>query len=304
MKEISNYNPMIYVCPDVHCRSFYKPLLQVKDKPIIFNGDFMCPYWWEGHSDEEGIENLKEIFNFARNNKNVILLAGNHCENYIWSPMSFMRTDREYYKELHKLYRDNIDLLRPIYKIKDTIFTHAGISSGWVNTMNNIFKQEGKDFQLTEENIIPYIENEWVLELQSDQAPNQNFMNTSLNSPIFCIGRSRGGDAPYGGPFWSDFNADYWYRPETNDKNWNIYQVFGHTQRELTGSIGFADGAACIDSRAIFEYNLDTHEIKPSEINDEKTKAKISKKDWKGGFIRFTDKLKEGESGSIWDNSF
>ena len=71
-------NDIAILIPDVHNRSFYRPVLQITDKPVIFNGDFMCPYWWEGYSDEEGIENLKEIFNFARNNKNVILLAGNH----------------------------------------------------------------------------------------------------------------------------------------------------------------------------------------------------------------------------------
>jgi len=46
------------------------------------------------------------------------------------------------------------------------------------------------------------------------------------------------------------------------------------------------DGLACIDSRAIFEYYPDTHLIKPSEINDEKTKAEIPEKAWEGDTIR------------------
>lgn len=35
----------IYIVPDVHCRSFYKPILQIKDKPIVFLGDYMDPYY-------------------------------------------------------------------------------------------------------------------------------------------------------------------------------------------------------------------------------------------------------------------
>jgi hypothetical protein len=41
-------------------------------------GDYMDPYYWEGFTDEEGIEKTREVFDFARNNKNVTLLTGNH----------------------------------------------------------------------------------------------------------------------------------------------------------------------------------------------------------------------------------
>jgi hypothetical protein len=205
--------------------------------------------------------------------------------------MGFERTSQLYYKELHKLYRDNIDLFHPIYKIGDTIFTHAGISSGWINTMNSDFEYDGKDFRLTQDNIIPYIENEFQLELQNDVASNEHFGYASLNSPIFCIGRSRGGDAPYGGPFWNDFYDDYHYHPE----GWNCYQICGHQQREMTGSIGIQDGLACVDSRAIFEYDLDTHLIKPSQLNDEETKEKITDLYWQGATIRFNNDIKKGK---------
>ena len=281
----------IYVVGDVHCRSFYKPVLNIKDKPVIFLGDYMDPYYWEGFSDEEGIANLEEIFEFARKNKNVILLIGNHDASYIWSFMGFERTSREFYSELHRLYRDNIDLLHSVYQINDTVFSHSTINSGWINCLNGTFKHEGKDFQLTKDNILSYIENEFQLELQNDKAPNQHFWGGSLNSPIFWIGRSRGGDAAYGSSLWSDFYDDYWNRPF----DWNLYQVTGHQQQERTGSTFSKDGAVCIDSRAIFEYNLDTHFIKPSDLNDEKTKAEISKESWKGTTIRFRPDIKKGE---------
>lgn len=71
-------NNKILICPDLHCRSFYKPLLDTKDQRIIFLGDYMDPYSNEDTSDEQGIANLEEIIDFAKQNSNVTLLVGNH----------------------------------------------------------------------------------------------------------------------------------------------------------------------------------------------------------------------------------
>lgn len=38
----------------------------------------MDPYRYEGTDDKDGIENLEEIIDHARNNKNITLLVGNH----------------------------------------------------------------------------------------------------------------------------------------------------------------------------------------------------------------------------------
>jgi hypothetical protein len=157
--------------------------------------------------------------------------------------------------------------------------------------MNSIFEEKESSFRITEESVIPYIENEFALELKNDTAPNQHFMYSSLNSPIFCIGRSRGGDDPYGGPFWADFEYDHWYRPD----DWKCYQICGHQQGEHTGLVRTGDYIACLDSRAIFEYYPDTHFVKPSEINDEKTKAEIPEKAWKGATIGPRQGFEESE---------
>lgn len=280
----------IYILGDIHTRSFYKPILQVKDYPVIFLGDYMDPYYWEGFTDEEGIEKLKEIIEFARDNKNVILLVGNHDEEAIWSRMGFSRTDARFYEELHKIYRNNIDLFHPIYKIGDTIFSHAGICSGWINDINTRYESQESNFRLTEDNIIPYIENEWFNELKHDTAIQHGWYGT-LESPIFEIGTSRGGNAVYGGPFWADLYDDHWNRPF----DWKNYMITGHQQQEVTGSIYTKDGLACIDSRAIFEYNPETHFLVPSQLNDEETKAKIPDYAWEGKTIRFREDFKESK---------
>ena len=272
----------IYIVSDVHCRNFYKPILNVKDSKIIFLGDYMDPYFRENTSDEQGITNLEEIFDFARKNPNVILLVGNHDSSHIWSYMGFERTSRRYYAELHRIYRDNIDLLHPIYRIEDTIFTHAGISANWIYIQNEIYKNIGCAFRLSLENILDWIENEFKNELEKEVAVLR-YPVTDLESPIFDIGSSRGGDCMFGGPLWSDFYSDYDKRP------WDIYQICGHQQRINTGTIGLKDGIACVDSRAIFEYDLDTHIIRPSLVNNEAVKKQIEDFNWKT--VEFTKTL-------------
>ena len=44
--------------------------------------------------------------------------------------MNFERTSYEHYDELHKLYRDNIELFHACKKIGNVLFTHAGVSDG------------------------------------------------------------------------------------------------------------------------------------------------------------------------------
>ena len=169
----------------------------------------------------------------------------------------------KFYPKLHQLYRENIDLIKSCYKINDILFTHAGVSNGWIDAMNWNWELNNKSFRLNQDNITLYIENEYLKELEQDKsiAPKKLSMWPYLESPIFCVGHARGGDAPSGGPVWCDFEYEY-YDPE----GWNITQVFGHTQGERTGIVRQKDNGYCLDSRSIFEMDLDTKEIKRSEL--------------------------------------
>lgn len=281
-------NNRIWVIPDVHCRNFYKPILNIKDEQVVFLGDYMDSYYWEGNSDKQGIDNLQEILEYAKNNKNVTLLFGNHDCSWMWSALGWERTSQKYYQELHKIYRDNVNLFSIAKRIGDTLFTHAGVCNGWINTMNNIFNHQNKNFQITQDNIVDYLTNEFLLELESDDVPNQHFMYSSLDSEIFCVGRSRGGRAPYGGPVWCDFYDDF-----NSPENWNLYQIFSHTQGEMTGLVRVNYNGACVDSRAIFEYYPEKHLIIPSQINDEKTKSEIYNSSWKGRQLGLVEEHEE-----------
>ena len=253
----------IIIVPDVHCRSFYKPVLKIEDKPIIFLGDYMDPYRYEGCIDEDGITNLEEIFDFARINPNVTLLCGNHDCSHIWSFLGWERTDYKYYEELHGLYRTHINLIHPCKKINNILFTHAGISNGWIKTINNIFEQKDSEFRINEDNVVNYIENEFFKELEHESAFG-GVWDSYLFSNIFDCGRYRGGYAPYGGPLWNDIAGEY-----SDPEGWEIKQIFGHTQLEKTGSKATVGNGTCIDSRSIFELDLNNFTFETPFLNEE-----------------------------------
>jgi hypothetical protein len=262
----------VIIIPDEHCRGLYKQVLNVKDTPIIFLGDYMDPYNFDGTCDEQGIANLEEIFDFAKSNPNVTLLVGNHDSSYIWSFMGFERTSYKFYSELHRLYRDNINLFKPCLRVNNVLFTHAGVCNTWVEVQNNRFEEDDSSFRITQDNIVDYIDNEFTLALK-DEFAKGNLRYAYLESPIFDIGWSRGDGAPAGGPFWSDFYDDY-----KDPENWTIKQIFGHTLSVRmkdnyflpdVGLIRQKGNGYCIDSRAIFEYNFDTNELKLWQKSEE-----------------------------------
>lgn len=230
----------VIVCPDVHCRDFYKPVLNIKDKQIVFLGDYLDPYPWEDVTFRQGIENLKEIIQFKKNNPDrVTLLWGNHDFNYIWRKNWATRFDPHFCKEVHQIYMENFDLFEPYKIIDDILFTHAGVSKGWYN----LYKIE---------NIKEFLDTHW-----------KAFLNSALGVeeeayfPIFNCGRIRGGYSKYGGIFWNDVRELDYENPT------EYIQIFGHTQLTLTGD--FIDcieltpsfkgkNMYCCDSRAIFEF--------------------------------------------------
>lgn len=239
----------IIVVPDTHGRDFYRPVFDIKDTPIVFLGDYLDPYLNDDVTPQEAIEKLKEIIEFAKNNPLVTLLAGNHCEHYIWSNLNISRFALEIYEEAHKLYRDNIDLFKPCLLKDNVLFTHAGVTKGWCDRMAKKYYIPSKYNIL---DVVAYIQEEWEKELQYEHA-YKLYEYRDLRSPIFDIGYSRYGTSPYGGPFWCDIH-------EMENPLYEVIQIFAHSQLNKTGDIldvakfrhQDTSPAYCCDSRAIF----------------------------------------------------
>ena len=229
----------IIIVPDVHCRDFYKPVLKIKDTKIVFLGDYLDPYQYENLSFEKGLENLEEIIQFKKNNPdNVTLLLGNHDFNYVWQKNWATRFNSEFSPEAHRLYLDNFKLFEPYKLIGDILFTHAGVSDGWMK------------YHKIEENIPEYIDINWNIFLYGAVGPKEESY-----LPIFDCGKIRGGWEKYGGIFWNDVREMDYLNPI------DYVQIFGHTQLGLTGDTIEMKNEPfkgkpryCCDSRSIFVY--------------------------------------------------
>lgn len=228
------------IIPDVHCRNFYKPALEIKDSKIVFLGDYMDPYPQEGFSSENGLANLEEIIDFKKANPDrVTLLIGNHDINYFWQQNWASRYNRFLSTDIHHLFDENLELFE-IYKVLDgVLFTHAGVSKGWCDYCD--IKDPIKSID------------EYWKEFLKDPFNESNL-------PLFDCGYARWGAQPYGGPFWNDLNE---YKEENPV---GFIQIAGHNQLKATGSIFKLNDyiqikgkpICCCDSRAIFVYENET----------------------------------------------
>lgn len=79
--KLLKLNNMIAICSDCHGRQFWKDVIPRKDEfeKIIFLGDYLDPYGFEGVSNLNALDNFKEILEFKKENiDKVVLLIGNH----------------------------------------------------------------------------------------------------------------------------------------------------------------------------------------------------------------------------------
>ncbi|PPS21983.1 metallophosphoesterase [Brachyspira murdochii] len=130
----------ISVIGDLHGKDCWKKLLEGRfsefDK-IIFMGDYSDDSWVR-FDDEEIINNLKDVIEFKKNhNDNVELLIGNHDFQYIVGYPTASRYRESYAKEMNKIFNDNANIFKPIHIENNYIFTHAGITNGWIDYIKN-----------------------------------------------------------------------------------------------------------------------------------------------------------------------
>ena len=71
-------NKELLIVPDQHLRSFWRPVLN-SDLSVCFIGDYIDPYQHEGITYDSGIQEFKDIIEFAKQEPDrVTLLLGNH----------------------------------------------------------------------------------------------------------------------------------------------------------------------------------------------------------------------------------
>lgn len=213
----------ILIVPDVHGRTFWRKALENDCDKVVFLGDYLDPYPYEGITPVEAISEFKDIIQFKKNNPDkVVLLLGNHDCSYFYNFGSASRYDYWNAHEIKSIFKENEDCFELWYKIDKYLFTHAGITNDW---LSNHFNMDIDNFlTLPESEIIPKL---WI------------------------CSRMRGGYDNTGSMVWSDVRE--------GDRESTYYQIFGHTQLESKPII--TDTYACLDCRKCFTLNTETLEI-------------------------------------------
>lgn len=221
----------ILIVPDVHGRSFWhraEELVNDVDK-IVFLGDYLDPYGYEGITFDMALEEFEKILEFKdKYNDKVVLLIGNHDCHYIST--SFMDCSRLNYlkrQDIHELYMKHIDKFNLVWEYDKWLFSHAGVHQEWMELCQFTI-DDLKDFKTFRE---------------------ENFPS------LACLSFYRGGWNTVGSCVWADIRESIKHEllPE-------FHHIVGHTQLEANP---YRDkNITCVDVRRCFILDTETEEIK------------------------------------------
>ena len=189
---------------DLHGRDCWKEFVLRKDIDMwVFMGDYVDSF---DVNNKQMIDNLLDVIQFKKDFPDkIILLLGNHCNQYLYLFDQRMRCSgfrTEISHDIHDIYKENKDLFVNAYQYKDTIFTHAGIQHNWF-----VNKFKGDELQV-----------DYTIAEQLN-----NPLDKAQDEALYQVGAMRGGMRyDVGGPFWCDKN-------ELKKPLEGFTQVVGHT---------------------------------------------------------------------------
>lgn len=228
----------VTIIPDVHGRSFWKKAVEsiTDEDTVIFLGDYVDPYFWEGIPRLQAIENFKEIIEFKKLHSNVILLFGNHDLHYLNKDYNGSRMDYPNWEELHSLYTSNKDLFTLCHILKQNdkyyMFSHAGLLKGWLHDCSYAIPS-------TVEEVIKMVEF-----LNDEFKRGYGFFDN-----LYKVSVNRGGWDPHGSIIWADIHEHFNIK-EPVVLHPDVYQIVGHTQLESDPLI--KENIADLDVREAF----------------------------------------------------
>ena len=251
----------ILILPDIHGRNFFKKPCENIDEydKVVFLGDYFDPYEFEHISFRQAIDNFKIILELKKNNMDkVTLLIGNHDCPYLFDDYYKLssyhcRHSDTYHDEIHKLLNDNIELLQLACVFDDILFTHAGVTDGW---LYDVLMYENKDIKVQE--LCDYL---------------NGLKNTKEGiKQLYYVSGYRGGYNWFGSCIWADVR-EHSFAPNYESNLKDIKQVFGHTLQahySKTYDVLYdnpieKDNYKMVDTTHAYELNTENFTIK--EIN-------------------------------------
>lgn len=150
---------------------------------IVMLGDLVDPR--DGIAAWQVIDNLKNLVQLKKDHpEKVILILGNHDNRYLYLGNPGFDCDPHddtIELELHKIYKENIDLFQIAFQIENHLWTHAGVTKGWWREC--VKHREGAD------------------QTQAAETINRIWKEDKYN--IYHVSAPRGGYNQYGGPCWA-----------------------------------------------------------------------------------------------------
>lgn len=234
------------IIPDVHGRHFWRKAVKGLEAPgheedgVVFLGDYVDPYPWEGILPGEAVKELEDIIAFKKRNPDrVVLLLGNHDLGYLDSYICSCRRDSIRAGRLKQLFEDNLDLFDMVhidtYSGKRVLFSHAGIGEGWIRRRQDIVCADGHPFHP-----------ERLNELLHGTRSERGLLFRALADASWY----RGGTDPVSSPVWADVDEYRDGEPLLD----GYYHVFGHTLHP-GGPIHVGDKGVCLDCARAFVMN-------------------------------------------------
>lgn len=256
------------IFPDIHGRTFWKeplslyPKEKYPDMKFIFLGDYLDPYYpYENYTKEDALNNFKEIIEAAKHDERIILLLGNHDWHYIYRT-DYCRIDIERFNDIRNLFIENLNRFQFAYTCtdkngKEYLFTHAGVTEGWLHdvtiALNGFLKRDNLEEFNKKEKIDFFVD---LLDDINNDISIVVILNKMVDGEkvykcIFMdmISEYRGGHNRFGSPIWADVHEH-----NTNKTFKNYYQIFGHTITYPNGQFSYEinDKWAMIDASQSF----------------------------------------------------
>ena len=254
----------IAIIPDCHGRQFWKIVREHKDEfeKICFLGDYISPYSFEGITNKQAIEVLKEVVQFKKDNQDkVILLLGNHDFSLFNPDICECRTDYENWSWLNSFYKKNIKLFDLCWETKvgdkRYFFSHAGVRKGWFDmwVKDNWFKWDSDELP-------PDFMFNNLLHAAYDDYNQDAADKLEVSLRVYSYFRGWGGEKN-GSMIWADIRE--YAKGETLENDYNdVVFVCGHTQLENEPII--KDWVMDLDCRKPFVLDTETGEVKEYKL--------------------------------------
>ena len=237
----------ITIIPDVHGRPFWREA--VKSAPagsrIVFLGDYLDPYPWEGITPAEATDMLEEIISLKKERPNdVVLLLGNHDMGYLDLGINSCRRDLRGAARNKRILEENLPLfdishVEEIAGIR-VLFTHAGVGVSWLVRHKDCFGPGPFD---------PLVLNAMLHDVTR---------RDTLFAILAEANWERGGMDPSGSPIWADI--DEFLLGERLLPGY--LHLFGHSMHE-GGPASAGDTGICLDCLTAFRLTDDPLGLTP-----------------------------------------